>query len=131
MERLVASVRFTVLTIAQPMNKGGPPRLRSKSDNTLTSFFRSLKEKREALGYSIRQLAKQTGVSFSTLARLERGIGKPDPLTRKRLEEWMRVDRTFAPILRASRHPTSQELLERRVAFLERELAEVKKYLGR
>ncbi|OZA00909.1 MAG: hypothetical protein B7Y02_18075, partial [Rhodobacterales bacterium 17-64-5] len=38
----------------------------------------ALKKKRETEGLSIRALAERIGVSFSSLARIERGEGEPD-----------------------------------------------------
>lgn len=46
-------------------------------------------EKRNRLGLSIRALAAQVGISFSTLARLERGDGQPDNNSKIRLLEWL------------------------------------------
>lgn len=40
-------------------------------------------------GLSLRQLGTRLGVSFSTLARIERGDGAPDRHTRLLLERWM------------------------------------------
>jgi transcriptional regulator with XRE-family HTH domain len=51
-----------------------------------------LKEKREALGYSLRTLASITGVSFSTLARVEKCEGDPDNNTKIRIIEWLGDD---------------------------------------
>jgi transcriptional regulator with XRE-family HTH domain len=49
-------------------------------------------EKRSRLGLSIRALSAQVGVSFSTLARLERGDGLPDDNSKIRLLEWLGDD---------------------------------------
>jgi transcriptional regulator with XRE-family HTH domain len=51
-----------------------------------------LKAKRDREGYSIRQLSSMVGVSFSTLARIERGEGEPDNNTRIRILEWLGED---------------------------------------
>lgn len=51
-----------------------------------------LKAKREREGYSIRQLSAIVGVSFSTLARIERGEGEPDNNTKIRILEWLGED---------------------------------------
>lgn len=48
--------------------------------------------KRTDLGLSIRGLATQVGVSFSTLARIERGDGVPDVNSRIRLLGWLGPD---------------------------------------
>lgn len=38
---------------------------------------------------SLRQLSKITGVSFSTLSRLERGVGLPDKDVRIKIAKWV------------------------------------------
>ncbi len=47
------------------------------------------KRKREAEGLSIRKLSAVIGVSFSTLARIERGDGEPDNNSILRILEWL------------------------------------------
>ncbi len=51
-----------------------------------------LKRKREAEGYSIRKLSTIIGISFSSLARIERGEGEPDNNSRIRILEWLGED---------------------------------------
>ena len=62
----------------------------------MTSFevklLKALKRKREAQGMSIRALSSVVGVSFSTLARIERGEGQPDNNSKIRLLEWLGTD---------------------------------------
>jgi transcriptional regulator with XRE-family HTH domain len=52
-------------------------------------LVRAVKTKREAEGLSIRGLSAAVGVSFSTLARIERGEGQPDNNSKIRLLEWL------------------------------------------
>lgn len=52
----------------------------------------ALKTKREAQGLSLRKLSTSIGVSFSTLARIERGDGDPDNNTLIRILEWLGTD---------------------------------------
>lgn len=52
----------------------------------------AVKKKREAKGLSIRALSVAVGVSFSTLARIERGEGQPDNNSKIRLLEWLGSD---------------------------------------
>jgi Zn-dependent peptidase ImmA (M78 family) len=52
----------------------------------------AVKRKREAEGLSIRALAGIVGVSFSSLARIERGEGLPDNNSKIRLLEWLGPD---------------------------------------
>jgi transcriptional regulator with XRE-family HTH domain len=57
-----------------------------------------LRQKREASGYSLRKLSSVIGVSFSTLARIERGEGEPDNNTKVRILEWLGDDARKAGI---------------------------------
>ena len=50
---------------------------------------KAVQQKREAEGLSIRSLAAIVGISFSTLARIERGEGSPDNNSKVRLLEWL------------------------------------------
>ena len=50
---------------------------------------KAVQQKREAEGLSIRALAAIVGISFSTLARIERGEGSPDNNSKVRLLEWL------------------------------------------
>ena len=52
-------------------------------------LIRAVKRKREAEGLSIRALSDAIGISFSTLARIERGEGQPDNNSKIRLLEWL------------------------------------------
>lgn len=52
-------------------------------------LIQALKEKREAEGLSIRALSTEIGVSFSALARLERGEGEPDNNSTIRILNWL------------------------------------------
>ncbi|KKI17910.1 helix-turn-helix domain-containing protein [Sphingomonas sp. Ag1] len=49
----------------------------------------AVKRKREADGLSLRALSAVVGISFSTLARIERGEGLPDNNSKIRLLEWL------------------------------------------
>jgi transcriptional regulator with XRE-family HTH domain len=52
----------------------------------------AVRRKREAEGLSIRALSAVVGISFSTLARIERGDGLPDNNSKIRLLEWLGAD---------------------------------------
>jgi Zn-dependent peptidase ImmA (M78 family) len=52
----------------------------------------AVRRKREAAGLSIRALSAIVGVSFSSLARIERGEGLPDNNSKIRLLEWLGAD---------------------------------------
>lgn len=55
-------------------------------------LIKAVVEKRNRLGLSIRGLSAQVGISFSTLARLERAAGLPDNNSKIRLLEWLGDD---------------------------------------
>ncbi|MBC7820207.1 MAG: helix-turn-helix transcriptional regulator, partial [Planctomycetaceae bacterium] len=52
----------------------------------------AVRQKRDAEGLSIRALSTVVGISFSTLARIERGEGEPDNNSKIRLLEWLGSD---------------------------------------
>ncbi len=52
----------------------------------------ALKRKRESEGLSLRALSTEIGVSFSSLARIERGDGEPDNNSTIRILEWLGDD---------------------------------------
>ncbi|MBI3997856.1 MAG: helix-turn-helix transcriptional regulator [Armatimonadetes bacterium] len=53
----------------------------------MATDVRSLREK---LGWSQERLARELGVSFSTISRWERGQGEPSPMAEKLLQELSR-----------------------------------------
>ena len=67
---------------------------------------RAVKRRREELELSLRDLANKTGVSASTLSRIENGTGKPDADNIARLTNWLDVpmDRILG-----GRQPDSEE----------------------
>lgn len=50
-----------------------------------------VKRQRERLKMSLREVATTTGVSASTLSRVENGVGTPDSATLARLAQWLGV----------------------------------------
>src|SRR5256714_13999671 len=50
---------------------------------------RAIRRKREEQGLSLRDVADETGVSASTLSRIENGTGKPDADNIARLAGWL------------------------------------------
>ncbi len=52
---------------------------------------RAIRRKREGEGLSLRDVADKTGVSASTLSRIENGTGKPDADNIARLTGWLDV----------------------------------------
>ncbi|HET6862153.1 MAG TPA: helix-turn-helix transcriptional regulator, partial [Pyrinomonadaceae bacterium] len=66
----------------------------NKSNKSLVNtqeLGRSVKRKREQLSLSLRDVADVTGVSASTLSRIENGTGKPDADNIARLTSWLDV----------------------------------------
>ena len=55
-------------------------------------LINAIRKKRDAEGLSIRALSAVVGISFSTLARIERGEGLPDNNSKIRLLEWLGED---------------------------------------
>ncbi len=62
----------------------------SKLVNT-EELGRAVRRKREQLSASLRDVADATGVSASTLSRIENGTGKPDADNIARLTTWLDV----------------------------------------
>ncbi len=52
---------------------------------------RAIRRKREEMGLSLRDVADETGVSASTLSRIENGTGKPDADNIARLTGWLQM----------------------------------------
>ena len=90
------------------------------------SFARELYRHRQRSGLSLRRLGAELGVSFSTLARIERGEGQPDPHTRHLLEHWMRPDQqdTTTGCPRCMQTPREERLqsLEKRIVMIEAQI---------
>src|ERR687888_2364741 len=83
----------------------GAPRRRPKMADQSKSLVntpelgRAIRRKREELGMSLRDVADETGVSASTLSRIENGTGKPDADNISRLAAWLDM-----PIERVMHH---------------------------
>lgn len=62
-----------------------------KNDNYVKTqeLGSAIKRRREELGLSLRDVADVTGVSASTLSRIENGTGKPDADNIARLTGWL------------------------------------------
>lgn len=62
-----------------------------KNDNLINTveLGRAIKRRREELELSLRDVADVTGVSASTLSRIENGTGKPDADNIARLTGWL------------------------------------------
>jgi transcriptional regulator with XRE-family HTH domain len=61
----------------------------SKSLVNTVELGRAIRRKREELRLSLRDVADETGVSASTLSRIENGTGKPDADNIARLTAWL------------------------------------------
>ena len=63
----------------------------NKSLVNTVELGRSIRRKREEMGLSLRDVADETGVSASTLSRIENGTGKPDADNIARLTAWLNM----------------------------------------
>ena len=63
----------------------------SKNLINTVELGRAVKRRREETGLSLRDVADKTGVSASTLSRIENGTGKPDADNIARLTEGPRT----------------------------------------
>lgn len=63
----------------------------NKSLVNTVELGRAIRRKREDAGLSLRDVADETGVSASTLSRIENGTGKPDADNIARLTAWLNV----------------------------------------
>lgn len=62
-----------------------------KSVVNTAELGRVVHRRRKEQGLSLRDLAQQTGVSASTLSRIENGSGKPDAENIARLTSWLQI----------------------------------------
>ena len=81
----------------------------ARSTKTLVNteeLGRAIRRRRQELGLSLRDVADKTGVSASTLSRIENGTGEPDADNIARLTSWLNM-----PMERvlSGRHPDSDE----------------------
>ncbi|MGH9971575.1 MAG: helix-turn-helix domain-containing protein [Pyrinomonadaceae bacterium] len=77
---------------------------------------RAVRRKRDELSFSLRDVADETGVSASTLSRIENGTGKPDADNIARLTAWLDV-----PMERILGSHSSEGEEERAVVYYPRE----------
>jgi transcriptional regulator with XRE-family HTH domain len=70
-----------------------------KSGVNTAELGSAIRRRREEQGMSLRDLADETGVSASTLSRIENGTGKPDADNIARLAAWLDM-----PIERVMHH---------------------------
>lgn len=98
---------------------------------TQEGLVHTMRSRRFRDGLSLRQLAPVVGVSFSTLARIERGDGMPDAHTRWALLRWLAPESmpTSCGCIRCTGARTALEgrimQLEQRVTELEHALLEM------
>lgn len=86
----------------------------------MDDLVQRVRVKRLSRGLSIRSLASVCGVSFATLARLEREEGtKPDEGTRHRLVRWLTMDEASSPRTRVDGEDPWFERIERRLSAIE------------
>ncbi len=78
-----------------------------KSGVNTAELGSAIRRRREQQNMSLRDLADETGVSASTLSRIENGTGKPDADNIARLAAWldMPIERVMHPGPRAANDP--------------------------
>jgi transcriptional regulator with XRE-family HTH domain len=78
-----------------------------KSGVNTAELGSAIRRRREEQGMSLRDLADETGVSASTLSRIENGTGKPDADNIARLAAWldMPIERVLHHGHRAANDP--------------------------
>lgn len=79
------------------------------------------KRHRQAAGLSLRDVEKLIGVSFSSLARLERKLGTPVAETQRRVIQWLEDGTT--PGAKPQKLPTWHHRIEARIERLEKTIA--------
>ncbi len=96
---------YVVLQMAQvpdiPVHKMEIIMVNKQNNSSLIStaqLGRAIKRRRQEIGMSLRDVADKTGVSASTLSRIENGTGKPDADNIARLTDWldMPIDRVMS-----------------------------------
>jgi transcriptional regulator with XRE-family HTH domain len=72
-----------------------------------------VKRQRERTKMSLREVATTTGVSASTLSRVENGVGTPDSATLARLAQWLGVplERLMSGSLLAQSEPAKEPVV--------------------
>src|SRR5260370_9898469 len=73
----------------------------NKSGVNTSELGGAVRRRREQQGLSLRDVADETGVSASTLSRIENGTGKPDADNIARLAAWL--DMPIEPVLHRAR----------------------------
>jgi len=73
--------------------------MEKKSGVNTSELGDAMRRRREQQGMSLRDVAEETGVSASTLSRIENGTGKPDADNIARLAAWLDM-----PIERVMHH---------------------------
>lgn len=92
----------------------------------MEKLIAKMRDKRIKCDISCRALSEIIGVSFSTLSRLERGIGIPHPLTEEKIQKWIETDEGSIPRIVSERRVMSWgDKLKLRVEELEKRVMEL------
>src|SRR5947208_16728234 len=83
--------RETCATVQSSRQRRSQMAHNSKNLINTVELGRAVKRRREETGLSLRDVADKTGVSASTLSRIENGTGKPDADNIARLTEWLNM----------------------------------------
>ena len=88
----------------------------------LIPLIQRMRDMRLLQGLSLRRLASILGLGFSTLARLERGEGKPDPASAVRIHRWLDSGEGSAPRVRSVAEQSWFAKMEARLVRIEKHL---------
>ncbi len=94
-------------------------------DKPVDPLVEKVMRKRMTKGLSIRAVSDIVGVAFSSLARYERGEGKPDEQVRLRLERWLGADQGSLSVLESRKAEGWGTRVDRRLEELEKRMARV------
>src|SRR5438045_4620284 len=115
--------------------------MEKKSGVNTSELGDAMRRRREQQGMSLRDVAEETGVSASTLSRIENGTGKPDADNIARLTTWLdmplerilsrgRDDNNDAKAVVYYQHESTPEIVEdhiradRNINSLKRQIAQ-------
>lgn len=85
----------------------------------MSDLAKRLKRARLSAGLTTRALGKIIGVSFSSIARIERGDGSPSIHSIERIERWLKEGLGSEPVRRTVNELSRMDRMELRIIHLE------------
>jgi transcriptional regulator with XRE-family HTH domain len=83
------------------------------------TLAKRLKKARLEAGLSTRALGKIIGVSFSSIARIERGEGQPTVHSAERIERWLKDGSQSEPVRRTVNELSRMDRMELKLVHLD------------